>query len=878
MNEVCFMFKKLTAAFISAILIISPFSAFAKTGVYLQDNRAVIVSDKELNGYAAAVGYNSDGAVISTEVTPLSVNGHSAETIKASRLGYGDRVFFIDKNLAPAEKAYTAPYQGESNYTTGKILLNTFPHGSDIFIDGARYEDDTTPAIVSLVDGWHSVSFESANYESFDFMCALGNSEQSVVSIGVNVVLPKTDKTITVNDSSPVSDSEVDFTDSYVTFREAVAIANNDAHNSYTIRFDNSVESVAAGSYNNINITAENLVIDGSSDREKPVKFVYSDRENAHPIILLPTENVTLYGIEFLDGSFSIRPDDNEAETQSYENIRVLECKFSDYGLFAFGGACKAAGTSASVNYKDLYFCANTLVNTDCFFAYSGDCDNSTADGIYISQNELDENSVIDVNCSDCNTWYIYGRQTQQGGLTSPETADGNTVKNVLISGNTGGRLRMSCAVGGNSNNTMENVVIRNNSFTDFCEFTCAQNNNVRNVGQEMHTSSNVMRNFVIAYNNEQYTDSRPASLASRLYVSRSEDGALEAGSQLYSDNNKMESFIIYRNTVNGVTEAQPDNTVDSDVDYTDLGEYTEKSVFPFKAAVKNEAPQGISYVSQSGNTFEKLCFFDNGVDSRYMRSEFKDDVKVETFNKNTYHYDSLVEGNEYAIIALKGTRDSYEFNSDSLLYMTQFTATGADVEFRPRIPCSDYKGEYVVLLTGNDGVINQPVVIDYQSHIHSYKLVSQIKPTCTSQGVNTYKCERCDSSYSEKTDKAAHTPVTDKAIEPTFRNYGLTAGSHCKVCGAVIVKQKRLNKLGAPYLTKLKKGKRRFTAQWKNVGGVDGYEIQYSVKKNMKSSKKKTVKKGTAKKLTVKKLKAGRKYYVRIRAYKIGSEIYVYS
>ncbi len=798
------------------------------------------------------------------------MEAYSAQSVLADRLGYADKVFLLDENLAPSEKAYTAPYQGETNLKTGKLFLDTYPHGADIYIDGARYEEQTTPCILTLVDGMHGMSVSPQCFESLDFLISLGTGEGSSISLGREPLLFETDYTLTVNDSSAVSDSELNFSDDFVTFREAVAKANNDPEHSYTILFDNGIESVASGTVNNINITAKNLVIDGIKNRDNPVKFTFSDEEKTHPIILLPTENVILYGIEFLDGSFSIRPDDNETKTESYKNIKVIGCKFSDYGLFAFGGACKAAGTSASVNYKDMYFCGNTLENTDCFFAYSGDCDNSTADGIYVCNNELKGSSVVDLNCSDCNSWYIYGRETEQGGITAPETSDGNTLKNVLVSGNIGGRLRMSCAVGGNSNNTIENVVIRNNTFSDFCEYTCAQNNNVRNANQEMHTSSNVMRNFLIAYNTEEYTDGRPASLASRLYTARSEDGALDGSSQLYCDSNKMENFVLYRNTVKGVNEAEIEKTVDSDVDFTDLGEYSEKSVFPFKAAVKNEEPDGVSYISQSGNEFNKLYFFDNSVDSPFKKTEFKTDKKVEIFKENTYSYTGLKEGKEYAIIVLKGNAESYEFSSDSLLYITQFTATGNYVKFTPRIPCGDYKGEYVVLLTGNDGVITKPVVIDVQSHIHSYSLVSETKPTCAKEGVKTYKCEKCDKSYTEKTDKLSHIPVTDKAVAPTFKKAGKTKGSHCKVCGAVLTPQKSVKKLGAPAVSKLKKGRGAFTAYWKRISSVGGYEIQYSLKRNMKSAEKKTVKGASKKKLTVKKLKKGKKYYVRIRAYKV--------
>ena len=43
---------------------------------------------------------------------------------------------------------------------------------------------------------------------------------------------------------------------------------------------------------------------------------------------------------------------------------------------------------------------------------------------------------------------------------------------------------------------------------------------------------------------------------------------------------------------------------------------------------------------------------------------------------------------------------------------------------------------------------------------------------------------------------KSDHTPVTDAAVEPTCTKTGLTEGSHCSVCGKVLVKQKTVPKL----------------------------------------------------------------------------------
>lgn len=66
----------------------------------------------------------------------------------------------------------------------------------------------------------------------------------------------------------------------------------------------------------------------------------------------------------------------------------------------------------------------------------------------------------------------------------------------------------------------------------------------------------------------------------------------------------------------------------------------------------------------------------------------------------------------------------------------------------------------------------------------------------------------------------------------------------------------------------KAKAGKKRLTVTWRAASGVDGYQLQVSTKKSFKGAKKYKVH-ASGKKYVVKKLKARKKYYVRIRAYK---------
>ena len=175
---------------------------------------------------------------------------------------------------------------------------------------------------------------------------------------------------------------------------------------------------------------------------------------------------------------------------------------------------------------------------------------------------------------------------------------------------------------------------------------------------------------------------------------------------------------------------------------------------------------------------------------------------------------------------------------------------------------CGDsYKADYtdVVAHTWNDGEVTTPA-------------------TCTAAGVKTYTCAVCGETKTEEIAMAAHTPVVDKAVSATFKKAGKTEGSHCSVCGKVLTAQKVVKKLVSPSITKVKAGKKSFTATWKKSATVAGYQIQYSTAKNFKKGAKTvTVKKAKTTKKVVKKLKGGKTYFVRVRAYKTidGKKVY---
>ena len=71
--------------------------------------------------------------------------------------------------------------------------------------------------------------------------------------------------------------------------------------------------------------------------------------------------------------------------------------------------------------------------------------------------------------------------------------------------------------------------------------------------------------------------------------------------------------------------------------------------------------------------------------------------------------------------------------------------------------------------------------------------------------------------------------------------------------------------------------GKKKLTVTWKKDKNVSGYQIKIATKKNFKGAKTYTVKSYKTYKKVIKKLKAKKKYFVKVRAYKTVGKSKVY-
>lgn len=81
-----------------------------------------------------------------------------------------------------------------------------------------------------------------------------------------------------------------------------------------------------------------------------------------------------------------------------------------------------------------------------------------------------------------------------------------------------------------------------------------------------------------------------------------------------------------------------------------------------------------------------------------------------------------------------------------------------------------------------------------------------------------------------------------------------------------------------ATTLKSVKGGSKKLTVKWKKQKTATGYQIQYATSKSFKKARTVTISKKNTVSQNIKKLKAGKKYYVRIRTYKTQKGIKMYS
>ena len=144
--------------------------------------------------------------------------------------------------------------------------------------------------------------------------------------------------------------------------------------------------------------------------------------------------------------------------------------------------------------------------------------------------------------------------------------------------------------------------------------------------------------------------------------------------------------------------------------------------------------------------------------------------------------------------------------------------------------------------------------------------------------GAKKYKLSYSTNGKTWKSVTTTKTSYTVKKLKSgtSYRfKVSAVAGENTGAASSIL---KTATKVSKVTLSSVKSTKaKQAVVSWKTVNGASGYVVEYSTSKSFKNKKTATLKKGTTKKTTLKKLTSGKKYYVRVKAYKTvnGEKVY---
>lgn len=166
--------------------------------------------------------------------------------------------------------------------------------------------------------------------------------------------------------------------------------------------------------------------------------------------------------------------------------------------------------------------------------------------------------------------------------------------------------------------------------------------------------------------------------------------------------------------------------------------------------------------------------------------------IRILSYNPGDVNQDNLVNTTDVVFVrrfvaggyGVTIREEAADVNDDGLInttdavYIRRFVAGGYGVDLKPSTPKCSHTMEHV-----------------------AYKA-----PACEEAGnLSYYHCTTCDKYYNDSNGSqeialsstvlsaVGHTAVTDPAVEPTYTSVGWTEGSHCSVCGKILVAQKEI-------------------------------------------------------------------------------------
>lgn len=138
----------------------------------------------------------------------------------------------------------------------------------------------------------------------------------------------------------------------------------------------------------------------------------------------------------------------------------------------------------------------------------------------------------------------------------------------------------------------------------------------------------------------------------------------------------------------------------------------------------------------------------------------------------------------------------------------------------------------YHCTVCGQDKIETIPAT----GHVWNENYTVDKAATCTEDGLKSIHCKKCaKTEHVTVIPMKNHTAVNDPMIDATCKNTGLTKGSHCSVCGQVIVAQKNIAKKAHVYEKTVSKAtvsrNGLVTVKCKNCGVVSSKTVVYHPK-----------------------------------------------
>ena len=171
--------------------------------------------------------------------------------------------------------------------------------------------------------------------------------------------------------------------------------------------------------------------------------------------------------------------------------------------------------------------------------------------------------------------------------------------------------------------------------------------------------------------------------------------------------------------------------------------------------------------------------------------------IKTYTVTVTTYNYSSC-PGEEVTITISAYKDQNYIFSSDTTSISAKLTSYGSSsfngfsTYWKKYQVAFENEGVHKITATGlvSNDTITYTVNVAHEWD-NKYSVIYD--STCTQEGKEAIQCIKCKTAKSNSLRSIpakGHTKVTDPALSPTCESTGKTEGSHCSVCGKVLVAQ----------------------------------------------------------------------------------------